>query len=160
MKESLNTKKGPKVKISCLSNVFTRMMHFEEAGIIELGHTHIYDHAMLIASGKVSVKLFNPETKEFLPEKEYTAPDMIYIRKELVHQIESLEETVAFCVHALRDEDETIFAPDMIPVSSSFYDATKHLYEQTGKKTLALIDLEDDFVNERHIRAENIFKKF
>lgn len=159
MDKSLSTKKGPKVKITCLSNVYTRMMHFEEAGIVELGHTHIYDHAMLIAKGKISVKLYNPETKEFLPPKEYTAPDMVYIRKELVHQIESLEETLAFCIHALRDEDETIFAPDMIPVPSSFYDSARHLYEETGKKVLSVIDSNDEFTNKRHIRVDNIFEK-
>ena len=43
---------------------------------------------------------------------------MIYIQKGKSHFIEALEDnTIAFCVHALRDKDtEDILDPDQIPL--------------------------------------------
>jgi hypothetical protein len=43
---------------------------------------------------------------------------MIYINKDSIHELEALEDnTVAYCIHALRDTDKSgdILDPSMIP---------------------------------------------
>lgn len=100
----------PIVHIGCVANLFSRMMHFEKAGDIEIGHTHQFDHLTLLAKGKLKVTV-EGKTSEF------TAPHMIYIHKDKVHELEALtDNTVAYCIHALRDKNtEDILDPTMIP---------------------------------------------
>lgn len=100
----------PVVHIGCVANLFSRMMHFEKAGDIEIGHTHQFDHLTLLAKGKLKVTV-DGNTTEFI------APHMIYIHKDKVHELEALtDETVAYCIHALRDKDNNdILDPSMIP---------------------------------------------
>jgi hypothetical protein len=119
-----STVEGPSIKISCLSNVYVRQMHFEKAGIVELGHKHPYDHATLLANGSLKVQLYDNKTQTLLDAVEYKAPAMILIKKNFAHKITSIEDnTVAYCVHALRDETETIVSPEMFPVPTSLQDA-------------------------------------
>ena len=100
----------PIVHIGCVANLFSRMMHFEKAGDIEVGHTHQFDHLTLLAKGKLKVTV-EGKTSEF------TAPHMIYIHKDKVHELEALtDNTVAYCIHALRDKNNNdILDPSMIP---------------------------------------------
>jgi quercetin dioxygenase-like cupin family protein len=86
------------------------MMRFEKAGDTEIGHTHQFDHLTLLAKGRLKVTVEGVAT-------EFTAPHMIYIHKDKVHELEALtDETVAYCIHALRDEDNNeILDPPMIP---------------------------------------------
>lgn len=100
----------PVVNIGCVANLFSRMMHFENTGDIEVGHTHQFDHLTLLAKGKLKVTVEGNESV-------FTAPHMIYIRKDKVHQLEALtDNTVAYCIHALRDkENNEILDPSMIP---------------------------------------------
>lgn len=100
----------PIVHIGCVANLFSRMMHFEKAGDIEIGHTHQFDHLTLLAKGKLKVTV-EGKTSEF------TAPHMIYIHKDKVHELEALtDETVAYCIHALHDKETgEILDPSMIP---------------------------------------------
>jgi len=129
------TPKGPEIQISCLSNVYVRRMFFREKGIIELGHRHPYSHASLVASGSVSVQLYDDESKKLLDPVVYKAPAMIMIAKNVAHQIESLEdETTVCCIHALRDETETIIDPEMIPVPSGLLDTQKKHFMETGQQ--------------------------
>jgi len=104
----------PLIHIGCVANLFSRMMRFEKAGDTELGHTHQFDHLTLLAKGKLKV------TVEGVPS-EFTAPHMIYIHKDKVHELEALmDETVAYCIHALRDkETNEILDPSMIPAGVS-----------------------------------------
>lgn len=85
-------------------------MRFEKAGDIEIGHTHQFDHLTLLAKGKLKVTVEGVST-------EFTAPHMIYIHKDKVHELEALtDETVAYCIHALRDKNTNeIIDPSMIP---------------------------------------------
>ena len=101
---------SPVVHIGCVANLFSRMMHFEKAGDIEVGHTHQFDHLTLLAKGKLQVTVDGDVT-------EFTAPQMIYIRKDKVHELVALtDNTVAYCIHALRDKDNNeILDPSMIP---------------------------------------------
>jgi quercetin dioxygenase-like cupin family protein len=93
------------------------MMHFEKAGDIEIGHTHQFDHLTLLAKGKLKVTVEGVTT-------EFTAPHMIYIHKDKIHELEALtDETVAYCIHALRDkETNEILDPSMIPDGVSVMD--------------------------------------
>jgi hypothetical protein len=87
-------------------------MHFLKKGDVEHGHTHRYDHMTLLASGSLKVTIEGVST-------EFVAPYMIYIRKDKNHILEALEDnTVAYCIHALRNNDGSgdIMDPDMIPV--------------------------------------------
>jgi quercetin dioxygenase-like cupin family protein len=104
----------PEIKIGCVANLYSRMMHFKTAGDIEVGHTHQFDHLTLLAKGKLKV------TVEGIVS-EFTAPHMIYIHKDKVHELEALtDETVAYCIHALRDkETNEILDPSMIPAGVS-----------------------------------------
>jgi len=100
----------PVVHIGCVANLFSRMMRFEKAGDTEIGHTHQFDHLTLLAKGKLKVTVEGATS-------EFTAPHMIYIHKDKVHELEALaDETVAYCIHALRDrETNDILDPSMIP---------------------------------------------
>lgn len=102
--------RSPLVQIGCVANLYSRMMHFQKAGDIEIGHTHQFDHLTLLAKGKLKVTVDGVAT-------EFTAPHMIYIRKDKVHELVALTDgTVAYCIHALRDkEDNDILDPSMIP---------------------------------------------
>lgn len=100
----------PTVHIGCVANLFSRMMNFEKAGDIEIGHTHQFDHLTLLAKGKLKVTVDGAIT-------EFTAPHMIYIHADKIHELEALvDDTVAYCIHALRDEKTgDILDPSMIP---------------------------------------------
>lgn len=63
------------------------------AGTRVPSHRHVYDHLSILAQGRVRVSV-GPITKE------YVAPAMIKIAKNLVHTISAVEDSVWFCVHA------------------------------------------------------------
>lgn len=104
----------PIVELGCVANLFSRMMRFKKTGDTELGHTHQFDHLTLLATGKLKVTVEGVST-------EFTAPHMIYIHKDKIHELEALaDETVAYCIHALRDKDNNeILDPSMIPAGVS-----------------------------------------
>jgi quercetin dioxygenase-like cupin family protein len=98
----------PIVKIGMVDQLFSRMMHFEKAGDTEIGHTHQFDHLTLLAKGKLKVTVAGYVT-------EFTAPHMIYIHKDKIHELEALtDETVAYCIHTVANRD-TLLDPSMIP---------------------------------------------
>ena len=100
--------------IGCVANLFSKMMHFRQAGDMEIGHEHNFDHLTLLAKGKLQITVEGVAT-------EFTAPHMIYIKAGKVHELVALEdETVAYCIHALRDKDNNeILDPSMIPAGVS-----------------------------------------
>lgn len=99
---------APVVHIGCVANLWSRMMHFKNAGDVEQGHTHPFDHLTLLAKGRLKVTVDGQVT-------EFTAPHMIYIHKDKEHELVALtDETVAYCIHALRDE---IAAGDIVDSS-------------------------------------------
>lgn len=105
----------PAVKISCVSNLFSKMMHFQKAGNIEYGHCHKFDHLTLLANGSLRVTIGGVST-------DYKAPHMIFIRKDIEHELLALEDnTVAFCIHALRRGEgvDDIIDPDSIPANET-----------------------------------------
>jgi hypothetical protein len=104
---------APDIKIIAVSNVFSRLMHFNKAGDIEVGHTHPYDHATLVSSGSVRVDVLGVSGVE--SSREFAAPNIVFIQKDKVHQLTALENnTVCACIHALRTVDETIISPEFL----------------------------------------------
>jgi mannose-6-phosphate isomerase-like protein (cupin superfamily) len=101
---------APRVELGCVSNLFSRMMHFRRAGDTEQGHTHEFDHLTLLAKGSLKVTVDGVVS-------EFKAPHMIYIRKDKNHELVALEDdTLAYCIHALRTSAEgDILDPAMIP---------------------------------------------
>lgn len=113
----------PVITIGCVANLFSRMMHFQKTGDIERGHTHCFDHLTLLASGKLKVIVDSVES-------EFIAPHMIYIRKDKHHELIALEDnTIAYCIHALRDGDgvDDIIDPAMIPSGQNGLSMSKPL---------------------------------
>jgi quercetin dioxygenase-like cupin family protein len=99
----------PDVSIGCVANLWSKMMHFKKSGDIERGHSHKFDHLTLLASGSLQV-IVNGISSEF------KAPQMIYIEAGKIHELIALEDnTIAYCIHALRDDEGTILDPSMIP---------------------------------------------
>lgn len=98
-------------QVGFVSNLFSRMMHFEKAGDVEFGHKHEFDHLTLLSKGSLRVKIEDAETV-------FHAPHQIYIEKDIFHELEALEDdTLAFCIHAISTTDklEDIVDPSMIP---------------------------------------------
>ena len=101
----------PEVMLGCVANLFSRQMHFVNAGDMEHGHTHQFDHLTLLASGRLQVTVEGKVS-------EFSAPYMIYIKKDKMHELVALEpNTVAYCIHALRSGGavDDIVDPSMVP---------------------------------------------
>jgi hypothetical protein len=155
------TEKGPEIQISCLSNVYVRRMFFAEEGIVEVGHRHPYSHASLLAAGSISVQIYNDLTETLFEPVIYKAPAMVMIQKNVAHQITSLEpNTVVCCIHALRDETETIIDPEMIPAPMGLRFAIEAVYKETGKALVSPADPFDDLTPNRVPRMFDARKAF
>lgn len=99
----------PKVQIASIANVYTRMMHFAAEGDRELGHAHPFDHCTLLSAGRLRVTVDGRV-------REFTAPHLIFIRAGSYHELEALEpDTVACCIHGLRNADGDILSPASMP---------------------------------------------
>jgi hypothetical protein len=118
----------PQVQIGCVANLFSRQMHFVNAGDMESGHTHQFDHLTLLASGRLQVTVDGVIS-------EFAAPHMIYIAKDKVHELVALENNaVAYCIHAVRHGGavEDILDPLMIPNGANLAFGENSLLSQDG----------------------------
>ena len=77
--------------------LYARKMHLP-AGTQVPTHHHMYDHLSILAQGRVRVTVG-------VVTQEYRAPAMIEIKKDLVHTIRAVEDSVWFCVHATTATD-------------------------------------------------------
>ncbi len=103
----------PSIKIMCISNVYTRLMHFKNVGDVELGHAHDFDHGTLVSSGSVFVEILDSKTGKPTSQKTIEAPNFVFIEKNKTHRITALSDnTVCACIHALRTNDEELLEPD------------------------------------------------
>lgn len=101
----------PSISIGCVANLFSKQIHFKNKDDVEEGHTHPFDHLTLLAYGSLEITVNGEKTV-------YKAPHMIYIHKDYEHKLRALEDnTVAYCIHALRDGNgvDDIIDPDMVP---------------------------------------------
>jgi len=104
-----------KVALLACSNVLSKMMYFEKAGQMVIGHRHPYNHATLVATGAVKVTMTYPDPKNRRPTKIFKAPTMIYIPEGATHELVAMEDnTVCVCIHALRTIDTEILSPDFL----------------------------------------------
>tara|TARA_R110000796_G_scaffold6702_2_gene23554 strand:+ start:1712 stop:2086 length:375 start_codon:yes stop_codon:yes gene_type:complete len=113
----------PHIQIGCVANLFSRQMHFKKVGDLEHGHTHPFDHLTLLAVGSLRVTVNGKVT-------DFKAPHMIYIKAEYEHELVALKDnTVAFCIHALRDGNGVgdIIDPLAIPSGVSPVSVSKPL---------------------------------
>jgi quercetin dioxygenase-like cupin family protein len=101
----------PKTQLSLISNLWIKLMTFEQAGDVNEGHKHVFDHPTLLVKGSLEVDIEGVKTR-------FEAPHIVFIAREKVHTLTALEPgTVAACIHAIRDGDrhEDIVDPSMIP---------------------------------------------
>jgi hypothetical protein len=99
------------VTVTCVANVYIKQISYPKKGCKNVAHLHQHDHTTLLAAGSVDVNVNGQVTH-------YTAPSMIYIEKDHVHNFTSTEDnTVCYCIHALRDGDgvNDIIDPVSIP---------------------------------------------
>jgi quercetin dioxygenase-like cupin family protein len=100
---------SPEIKLTYVSNIFTRMMHFVKAGDTEQGHTHQFDHVTLLAKGSLKITVDGVEST-------FVAPHMIFIHKDKEHELVALEDnTVACCIHGIKDSSGELIDPNMVP---------------------------------------------
>jgi len=107
----------PKIKFSLVSNVWIKQLHFVNAGDVMDGHKHNFDHSTLLGNGSVKVIVNEQETI-------FTAPTIIFIHAQNQHEFIALEDnTVCYCIHAIRDGDriEDIVDPKDVPKGSTFF---------------------------------------
>lgn len=120
----MSTPDTPEVHITCVGNVYSRQMHFKKAGDMEHGHSHCFDHVTLLAKGKLQLTALGTTT-------EFTAPHQIFIKADVMHELVALEDdTVAFCIHALRDmaDPQTIVDPSMLPAYQTMETFDPNIY--------------------------------
>ena len=102
----------PIVKMIAVSNVFSRLMHFENAGDVEIGHCHNYDHATLVSSGAVCYEVLDGKDGNTVASKKVIAPNFVFVDKNKYHRLVALEpNTVCACIHALRTVDGDLIYP-------------------------------------------------
>jgi hypothetical protein len=90
----------PITDFKIVDNVFVKMHYFEKEGDTHNGHSHVFDHITLLATGSVLMKHDNGQ-------QEFKAPHLIVTPKGIKHQFTALEPNTIFCcVHAIRDGDD------------------------------------------------------
>ena len=122
-------------KMICYGNIWSRMMPYRKAGDMYPGHKHDHHHVTLLAQGAVRVQVEGYEPREF------HAPAWIIIPKEHEHQFIALEDdTVAFCIHAVRDQEGEVV---------EIYDASNMpALKPTGKRINVAIGEDTEFLKE------------
>jgi hypothetical protein len=89
----------PKTDFKIVDNVFVKMHYFDAVGDTHEGHSHVFDHITLLATGSVLMK-------HDKGQQEFKAPHLIVTPKGIKHQFTALEPNTIFCcVHAIRDGD-------------------------------------------------------
>ena len=101
-KELLEAIKGTfEVDLGVIHNfsdgLYAKQMHVP-TGYAIVKHEHTFSHLSILAKGKVIVR-----TDE--GEKVVSAPACLEIKKNVVHSVEALEDSVWFCIHATDETD-------------------------------------------------------
>lgn len=109
----------PSYQVMAGGNIYIRRMDFAEAGCTERGHSHVYDHITFLERGKLGVEVAGRQAT-------YEGPTAIKITGGQIHTLVALvDDTVAYCIHALRDKDTEDILPfgsvpfDLDPMSSA-----------------------------------------
>jgi len=139
---------NPDVEVIAVSNVYSRMMYFRNAGDVEIGHSHVYDHGTLVSFGSVKYEVLDGYNGSVVAEKTFVAPSFIFVEKDKYHRITALENgTVCACIHALRTIDEDLIPPDCLitPIKREWYNQIfDKITEKTGKPVKNIINTASD----------------
>jgi hypothetical protein len=141
--KKLKTKQAnpPEIKIICVSNVYSRLMHFKNKGDVEAGHKHLFDHGSLVSSGSVLYEVLD-DAGQAVSSKVFTAPNFIFVDKDKNHRITALEkDTVCACIHALKTNDQELLDPDFLIeplVGDNKGIIPKTIRKKTGREGLSL----------------------
>lgn len=135
----------PEIRILSVSNVYCRSMHFKKTGDSEQGHCHTYDHGTLLSTGKLLVEMLRDDGS-VISQKQFIGPSFIFISKLCMHRLTALEDnTVAVCIHAMRDIEGNLLSPDFLVEEKWFADVWEdsdsindhyHLYTEVKRKVL------------------------
>lgn len=137
----MNTNR-PDRSVMAISNVFCRLMHFKKAGEVELGHYHNYDHGTLISSGEILIEMLD-EKENVIASKKFIAPQLAFISKDKKHRLTALKDnSVAVCIHALRDIDSNILSPE-------FFISHEQVKEYMSKEKSWPKDIENLIANKK-----------
>jgi hypothetical protein len=131
---------APQIEIFAVSNVYSRLMHFERAGDVEVGHSHTHNHGTLLSYGSVLYEVLDGPSGNTTAAKTFVAPSFIFVEKNKYHRITSLENgTVCACIHALRTIDSDLVSPDcfMEPIRS---ERRNHIFGEVEEKTGKLVE--------------------
>lgn len=97
---------SPIDSMDIVDNVLVRMVRLLRVGDYTEGHAHTFDHITLLATGAVLMEHPNGS-------QEFRAPHLIVTPKDIAHKFTALEpQTLYCCIHAIRDENNNIVAPD------------------------------------------------
>jgi len=84
--------------------MFWREHYFYKKGDVHKGHTHELDHATILIKGSLKVNVEGEEPYEV------SAPSVIEISREIMHEFTALEDnTIYMCVFATDKYEETLF---------------------------------------------------
>jgi hypothetical protein len=143
-KPKTKTAAPPEIKIICVSNVYSRLMHFKNKGDVEAGHKHTFDHGSLVSSGSVLYEVLG-DNGQVTSSKVFTAPNFIFVDKDKNHRITALEkDTVCDCIHALKTNNNELIDPDFLIeplVGDNKGIIPKTILNKTGKEILPLVVL-------------------
>ena len=104
----------PDVKLVAVSNMFTRLMHFKNAGDIEHDHYHTSDHALLVSFGSIQVDKLDRDGTS-IATKTVNAPNVVFIDKLCTHRFTALTDgAVCASVHSVAKKDGDIVDPDFL----------------------------------------------
>lgn len=106
---------APVVDVIAASNVYSRLMYFQHAGDVEIGHSHPYDHATLVSAGSVLYEVLDGPDGNTVAAKQFVAPSFVFVEKDKYHRLTALaDQTICACIHALRSIDEDLVSPDCL----------------------------------------------
>jgi L-ascorbate metabolism protein UlaG (beta-lactamase superfamily) len=83
-------------------NIFIRTaMQMADAGTVNPGHTHQFDHTSIVFTGSVRVNATLPDGRRI--ERDFQAPAHFLVKAEVEHEITALEDgTTLWCVYSHR----------------------------------------------------------
>ena len=118
-------------KLVTYANIWARQKLFKKAGETIGGHKHYYDHLSVLASGRARVDVIKDNGEKV--SKEFSAPAMIIIRKDYVHDVTALTDDVLWiCTFANRDIDGNVYSAenDVLDMSEDSFNAEKITIEE------------------------------
>lgn len=83
-------------------NIFIRQTRLESIGNYTDGHTHNFDHTTIFFQGSFRVTATLTDGSQVI--REFTAPDYVLIKADVLHRIEALQDnSIYWCVYSHRD---------------------------------------------------------